>query len=478
MQEFKDGKHELSVITTQTIESLSTDEKQTWRTIRKELEEIGISLAAFEANKAFILEWFKDGIKTGAFEEQALEDDPSSVSCHNDSHQSLEYLDTTASEYVPQWVLPPRSKDAKPLDPSQTRLQSNWTTQHPGVADWRTSDQGSEFKNSSSQVNDQTCGVEEFISSQSSINCKALPLRPQDGETQISPQAALHPDVASEPVIEDAQATQLLLEGEPDVTARDSDEWIALHNAAEGGDEPLVRLLLEAGVDVATKDRFKWTALHKAAKSGHKTVVQLLLEKGADVTGKDHIGRTALHRAAENGHETVVRLLLEKEANITAKDDVGRTALYWAAENGHEAVVRLLLEEGADVAAKDKVGRMALHRTAEKGQEAAMRLLLDRKADVSAKDNFGRTALHWAAENGHEAVVWLLLENGADVVAKDNAGRTALDWAAGNAQEAMVQLLTTLTEDSKSTVHGLSTKDHESHLPFKGNLRFGLQEIS
>jgi hypothetical protein len=147
------------------------DEKQTWRTIRKELEEVGISVAAFDANKGFILEWFKDGISTGAYEEQTLENGSSSVPCHDDSHQSLEHLDTTASEYVPQEVLPPRSKDTDSLDPSQTGLQSNWTTvipQHPMVTDFGE--------------------------------------RPTKGS-----EVALHPDIASEPVIEDAQATHLLL---------------------------------------------------------------------------------------------------------------------------------------------------------------------------------------------------------------------------------------------------------------------------
>jgi ankyrin repeat protein len=79
LQEFQDGKHEGSVITNQTVESLSTDEKQTWHTIRKELEDIGITVAAFDANKDFIMNWFKVAIATGAFEEQTLggTDEPS-----------------------------------------------------------------------------------------------------------------------------------------------------------------------------------------------------------------------------------------------------------------------------------------------------------------------------------------------------------------------------------------------------------------
>jgi hypothetical protein len=56
-----------------TVESLSLDEKQ-WRAIRKELEDIGISVAAFDANKAFIMEWFQHALDSGAFDEQAPKD--------------------------------------------------------------------------------------------------------------------------------------------------------------------------------------------------------------------------------------------------------------------------------------------------------------------------------------------------------------------------------------------------------------------
>lgn len=84
LQELQDGKHESSVISTQTVESLSADERQAWRTIRKELEDIGISVAAFDANKAFIINWFQRAINKGAFEEKSLEDGSNSVRCEDD----------------------------------------------------------------------------------------------------------------------------------------------------------------------------------------------------------------------------------------------------------------------------------------------------------------------------------------------------------------------------------------------------------
>jgi hypothetical protein len=47
-----------SVLTVATIESPTVDDKQIWRAIRKELEDIGTSVAAFDANKNFIMNRF------------------------------------------------------------------------------------------------------------------------------------------------------------------------------------------------------------------------------------------------------------------------------------------------------------------------------------------------------------------------------------------------------------------------------------
>ena len=90
LQEFRDGKHEDSIISSQTVDSLSMDERQAWRAIRKELEDIGISIEAFNANKDYIVNWLKTAISTGAFEDQIAEDGSStSILCEDDLSQSL-----------------------------------------------------------------------------------------------------------------------------------------------------------------------------------------------------------------------------------------------------------------------------------------------------------------------------------------------------------------------------------------------------
>ena len=70
MDEFRQGRRESSMVSAQTVDSLTKDEREVWRTIRKELEEIGITVTAFEANRDFILTWFVRAVEAGAFEEQ------------------------------------------------------------------------------------------------------------------------------------------------------------------------------------------------------------------------------------------------------------------------------------------------------------------------------------------------------------------------------------------------------------------------
>jgi hypothetical protein len=73
-KEFRDGRRQGSVISTQTVGSLSNDDTQAWDAIRKELEDIGITVDAFNANKEFIFEWFENAKTIGAFEEEVAND--------------------------------------------------------------------------------------------------------------------------------------------------------------------------------------------------------------------------------------------------------------------------------------------------------------------------------------------------------------------------------------------------------------------
>jgi hypothetical protein len=76
LREIREGKREGSVISAQTVDSLCASDQQVWHTIRKELEDIGITVAAFDANKDFIFKWFLTTISSGAFEERSWDNSP------------------------------------------------------------------------------------------------------------------------------------------------------------------------------------------------------------------------------------------------------------------------------------------------------------------------------------------------------------------------------------------------------------------
>ena len=70
------------------MDSLSSDDRITWRTIRKELEEIGITVTAFEANRDFILHWLSHAMENGAFEEHIAPDSESEPPTNSPSMSS------------------------------------------------------------------------------------------------------------------------------------------------------------------------------------------------------------------------------------------------------------------------------------------------------------------------------------------------------------------------------------------------------
>ena len=72
IKDVQQGKRAPSVAS--TVNSLDPDDKEAWRTIRKELQDIGISIQAFDANKDFIFEKISNAVKTGEFREQAVSD--------------------------------------------------------------------------------------------------------------------------------------------------------------------------------------------------------------------------------------------------------------------------------------------------------------------------------------------------------------------------------------------------------------------
>lgn len=144
-------------------------------------------------------------------------------------------------------------------------------------------------------------------------------------------------------------AIELLLDMGADPNTRNHVGIMLIHDAAQVGDERLMRRLLrDDRVDISATTVKGKTALHCAAAEGHAEIVRMLLDVGVEIDAKGGGGCTALHLAAWRGREDVVRLLLEAGANVNTKGDDNTTARYLAAAANHKSIQELLLEHGAE----------------------------------------------------------------------------------------------------------------------------------
>jgi ankyrin repeat protein len=205
------------------------------------------------------------------------------------------------------------------------------------------------------------------------------------------------------------QVAELLL-GKADITIRGRDERTALHCAAIGGVQGIVRLILEQrGARVDVCDRYQRTPLHWAAFMGNYSVVEILLsDKSSSQEATDDYQRTSLHYACLCEEpwlrtETVKVLLKSSGDAKAAKDRDGKTAVALAVDKRHTDVMRLLAENDHDA-------QVALRSAAENGDRDNFGVLLEKDVDIDARDENGRNALHCAAAAGHDDIIIMLLE--------------------------------------------------------------------
>src|SRR5262249_44452111 len=113
-----------------------------------------------------------------------------------------------------------------------------------------------------------------------------------------------------------ADLARLLLEKKANPNVRDQFGLTPLQHAARVGSKELTEMLLAAGAEVNARlpadkgvprlppemlgafgaPRYRGTALHLAAEGGHDEVVKGLLARKADVKACDEQGQTPLHR--------------------------------------------------------------------------------------------------------------------------------------------------------------------------------------
>jgi ankyrin repeat protein len=111
----------------------------------------------------------------------------------------------------------------------------------------------------------------------------------------------------------------------------------ALHIACQTGHLPMNKALLSRGADRMARDSRQWIPLHDAARRGHLSCVVMLVGRPgkvrmtpAEVDAANVKGSTALHLAAKYGFDQTCGVLLAAGALMDAKDSHGWTPLMFA----------------------------------------------------------------------------------------------------------------------------------------------------
>lgn len=210
----------------------------------------------------------------------------------------------------------------------------------------------------------------------------------------------------------------------------------ALHAAAQGGLDGVIRDLIEAGADASTRNRAGQTALFDAVAAQSAPALQALLEAGADPNLADASGARPLDQALHRRVE-LVDMLLAKGADPNNPNN----PLVTATRYGKGPAALRLLEAGAKPDAHGGDYCYPLHYAAKRGETDVLRALVARNVDVNVRDRSGQTPLHYAAAYGSAIAVEFLLTQGAQTHIEDDQGRTALALAEENDEEQVVKLL-------------------------------------
>lgn len=393
IEEFRQGRRETSVVSLQTVDSLSADDRAVWRTIRKELEDMGISVAAFDANRNFIYDWFVRAVETGAFEER-IENGVDEESSHSEEEESwssdgqnrqdkerqIEHTDSgsLASTNKTQQIFSARPTPKNPwiaallagMSRPKRRLlkaiKEGLLSQALGIltneVSFRFLDKETLNKAlySTSGVHDWDCDsdpcslIAELIARGGNVNYISRDV--DYGETP------LYKSIFSGSI----GRVRLLVQNGADVNYKDlergSEEDICRHPASAAvfsNTTHILRFLLSSGVDVnatyEVKHSFGFaTLLHEAAALNRVSAIEELLEFGANIDAESSDCGTPLMLALSYEQEGAAEILLDKGANPNFKTLRGQeldldpsSPIEAATRPGSLSLVELLLEHGA-----------------------------------------------------------------------------------------------------------------------------------
>lgn len=466
------------VTTTKTADSLSVEQKETWREIRKELEEVGITVEDFNRNKGFIIGWIKQAFQTGDFEERPLAQcGDSNILAHTNWEEPKHWecpvddcLYATGDEIQILDHLLDCGLSATAEITSETALS---TAEHIAPRVERLKIQIQQSPQTSALIANNGF---DSISPRLEKSLELAPLDPEDitplDSVSHAPERPIS-WVASSAPYETFHATSQsrknnpMLSPPPNTSSRRTRlrygaaflsglrySGSDLLAAATKNQITKVQKILNASIPVNYADNETLnTALHIAVRKGHVALTEMLLDRKADVRATNRAGMTPLHSAVLETHGPtlkIVPLLVERGADIEAKAE-GDAPLHTATLAGNVVAFQILLDAGANIKAEDSYGRRIMRRAATLGKADIVKLCLDNGEKMTDRQDEQASLLQLAAANGHLPVVELLLEHGADVNVANQKGRTALIEAVTNRQFEIARSLLDHGADLEAT---------------------------
>ncbi|KAI7856626.1 ankyrin repeat-containing domain protein [Circinella umbellata] len=222
------------------------------------------------------------------------------------------------------------------------------------------------------------------------------------------------------------------------------DRELPLHAAAGAGLIDATELLLEHESNINARDALGHTPLTNSLFSRSLGCLQLLVKAGASLDIEDPNGSTLLHFAAINNFAEGVEELLRHEAPVDAKNNRGLSPLAIAIGMGHMDVVRKLIEGKADVNGTTRFGTL-LHHAVLWNRIDAVHALVNHGCNVNTLNVMEETPLLLAVQQRKIDMVRYLIQNGADPCHSENEPglNVPLLYAANHGYTEMCDLLIT-----------------------------------
>ncbi|MCJ1391369.1 hypothetical protein MMC18_004233 [Xylographa bjoerkii] len=350
LTEIRSGRRELSVISTTTITSLSTDDKAAWHKLRKDLEDAGIPLPTFLQHRSFIVSWFQSAIATGAFEEDAPnQPEGSRTRVAEEQNAAVKEETEILSDATPK--LPSNIAVNSTAYEISQRRRSVFTRafrgikgstekpsllvdpQVPAISSSRDQFSASSMKG---VVNTEMTEPQAAVVATSSVSLGDVLENTSDvsSVSSLAQEEELPPSIEAAPLPAVREVSLLLTR--PSLLASPTSATFQI-----------LPMPLEDNAILSYGDPFRElnTKFREAVTSHNFESVKILLNAGADLNYKDGTGATAMHDAARNGNFPMICFLLNYSPNLRIKDDAGRTILHVAVCCQQELIIRTLLPQ-------------------------------------------------------------------------------------------------------------------------------------